>query len=126
MRRWEQGRQRSGYWKLKIISFEPYFDLYLLKYPRGAYIPLHRDPVLGRRHYRVNIVLKKAEAGGEFRCDKALFSWGRIVVFRSDIHPHEVAPVWRGCRYVLSLGVSSGVPSVHEEDWEFSGRRLHS
>lgn len=102
---WEQGRQESGYWKFLIARKEPLFDVYLLKYPEGAQIPKHRDPVFGRRHYRCNILLKKAKLGGVFKCDSC-YRFGPIVVFASDRCWHEVSRIEAGTRWVLSIGVS--------------------
>lgn len=102
---WEQGRQGSGYWKFLLAEKQPFFDAYLLKYPDGTRIQRHRDPIPGRRHYRINIVLKKARQGGKFSCE-SYYRFGRIVVFRSDVRWHEVSLVEAGTRWALSLGVS--------------------
>lgn len=105
--KWQEGRQGTGYFKLKLFSWEPYFDAWLLKYPPGAHIPRHRDEVDGRRHWRCNIILKRAVVGGGHwvgdvfhhpACGK------RITVFRPDVEEHGVLHVGRGTRYVLSLG----------------------
>lgn len=39
-------------------------DCYILKYPEGSEIPPHTDPVPGRKHWRMNVVLKRATVGG--------------------------------------------------------------
>jgi hypothetical protein len=59
--RWQRGRQGTGYDKLLLLAnpfFVP-FDLYLLRFPDGTEIPPHQDPVTGKRHYRLNIILKR-------------------------------------------------------------------
>lgn len=104
--RWVPGRQGSGYFKFLLFAFAfPLFgvDAYILKYPRSSYIKAHLDPVRGK-HYRLNIVLKKAEVGGLFYKNGAFHS-GRINFFRPDRETHGVSQVGLGTRYVLSIGV---------------------
>lgn len=102
---WQEGRQASGYQKLLLAGWSPFFDLWLLRYPEGAHIARHQDEVTGRRHYRFNLVLKKARRGGDFKCG-SFYRVGRLVAFRPDKHWHEVSLVEEGTRFVLSLGVS--------------------
>lgn len=104
--RWERGRQGSGYDKLLLAAntFLIPFDLYLLRFPVGTYIPPHRDPVATGRHYRLNVILKRSPAGGEFVCDSPIYQSARLNLFRSDICTHSVTRVEGGSRYVLSLG----------------------
>ncbi len=104
--RWQRGRQGTGYDKLLLLAnplFIP-FDLYLLRFPSGTEIPPHRDPVTDKRHFRLNIILKKPIAGGEFVCENPIFATKRIKLFRSDTSVHAVTRVQGGSRYVLSLG----------------------
>lgn len=104
--RWRSGRQRSGYEKMLLVA-NPLllpFDCYLLRFRAGAAIAEHTDPVDARRHYRLNIVLKNASAGGEFRCREPIYASARIKLFRPDVAPHSVTPVVDGVRYVLSVG----------------------
>jgi hypothetical protein len=111
--RWQRGRQGTGYDKL-LILVNPLiipFDLYLLRFPEGTEIPPHRDPVTGMRHYRLNIILKRSQAGGDFVCVDPLFETRRIKLFRPDVSTHSVTRVQGGSRYVLSLG------------WVLGGRR---
>jgi hypothetical protein len=103
---WESGRQRSGYQKLKLWSFG-FSDCYLLKYPQGSKIPPHVDAVDGRKHYRLNIVLKRARKGGRFICSRLLFKLGgRVYLFRPDVEKHSITEILEGSRYVLSFGVA--------------------
>jgi hypothetical protein len=81
---------------------KPWMDGYLLRYRSGASIPPHRDKVSKHRHYRLNVILKGAYAGGVFTCDRPLLITKRIKLFRSD-YLHSVTTV-HGTRIVLSIG----------------------
>lgn len=91
--RWEEGRQHTGYFKMLLggsVRFK--FDVYLLKFTQGASIPFHTDPVANARHFRLNIVIKAAHSGGQFLCDKPLWTLGkRVFFFRSDTSLHAVS-----------------------------------
>lgn len=113
---WQLGRQNTGYKKLKIFQFLN-MDCYILKYEEGDHIPFHTDPVPNRKHWRLNIILKRAQEGGEllFRCAPQLgldynncctIEKDRIVLFRSDLVSHAVSEVKKGTRYVLTFGVA--------------------
>lgn len=80
------------------------FDLYILRFPQGAKIPPHQDKVTNGRHFRLNILLKKAKKGGEFICHQSIFASSRVNLFRSDLAIHAVTQIEEGTRYVLSLG----------------------
>jgi len=106
--RWRQGRQGTGYAKL-LLATSPWpigFDLYLLRYREGQGIHTHTDPVPGKAHWRLNIILWQSGKGGQFQCDPPGPYWKswRTVLFRPDLSPHRVTPVETGSRYVLSLG----------------------
>jgi 2OG-Fe(II) oxygenase superfamily len=104
--RWEVGRQGTGYEKMLLATarWPLPFDCYLLRYRPGSSIPFHTDPVDGRRHYRLNVVLRRA-VGGAFELDGApIWRVGRAVLFRPDLGRHAVSMVDRGTRYVLSIG----------------------
>ena len=101
---WEKGRQGTGY--LKRILFQNSFsDCYLIKYPDKTFIPKHVDNVDGKRHFRLNIVLKKPLSGGIFKCEKSILHTPRIILFRPDKYSHELTPV-EGERLVFSLGLA--------------------
>lgn len=105
---WQKGRQGTGYEKLPLLVSKRFgFDVYLLRYRPGAYIPWHLDPVPGKRHYRLNLVLKKAKLGGDCYYQNARgeskFA-GRLHFFRPDVVPHRVSAVNGSVRYVLSIG----------------------
>ncbi|WP_250459287.1 hypothetical protein [Microbulbifer litoralis] len=104
--RWDTGRQNSGYEKMLLLGAKwplP-FDLYLLRFSTGSRIPPHTDRVQSGRHYRLNIVLRKARAGGDFLCEQPIYTSPRIKYFRPDRAEHSVSEVKAGTRYVLSLG----------------------
>jgi hypothetical protein len=104
--RWQRGRQGTGYDKMLLLT-APWplpFDSYLIRYPEGAEIPPHTDPVQRGRHYRLNVILKSPKSGGEFVCANPIFTTRRIKLFRPDACEHSVSRVVGGSRYVLSLG----------------------
>jgi hypothetical protein len=102
---WEQGRQGTGYNKIKLFESKKWrYDGYLLYYPEGSEIPSHTDPVAAGRHYRLNIMLKKAKKGGEFICADPVFKCWRMSLFRPDVSPHAVSRIERGYRIMLSIG----------------------
>lgn len=104
--KWELGRQGTGYKKITLLENKAIipFDLHVIKYDGGDYIPPHTDPVPYGDHYRLNIVLWKSGKGGDFKCDRAILNWPRIKFFRPDIHEHSVTAVESGTRVVLSFG----------------------
>jgi hypothetical protein len=104
--RWRRGRQNSGYDKMLLLQsrWPLPFDLYLLRYPEDSHVPPHTDKVDFGSHYRLNLVVKKSGAGGEFHCAKPILSTDRIKLFRPDECEHSVSRMVGGSRYVLSLG----------------------
>ena len=104
--RWERGRQQSGYDKmlLLLLPFPVPSDCYLLRFPTGSEIPPHVDPVDGKRHFRLNIILRKARRGGEFICKNPIWNRPRIKLFRPDQSEHSVTRVEEGSRLILSIG----------------------
>ena len=104
--RWESGRQKSGYDKMLLCtSLWPIkFDAYLLKFPEGSEIAAHTDKVETGKHYRLNLVIKRAKIGGEFICSNPIFQSNRIKLFRPDVSEHQVTRVIKGNRYLLSIG----------------------
>lgn len=104
---WIEGRQGSGYSKIRLLEIlKPFaMDMYLLKFPEGASIPEHIDPVQsGYNHYRLNIILKKSLSGGEFLSETHILNFKRVKLFRPDISKHSVTKVVGGSRIVLSIG----------------------
>lgn len=103
--RWTKGRQATNYEKMLICRCL-FFDIYILYFPTHSSIPPHVDPVDGKNHYRINVVLKKAKTGGEFYCDRPIIKTKRLNFFRSDIAEHGVSEITEGTRYVLSIGLA--------------------
>lgn len=101
--KWQTGRQNSGYDKLPLLQGKK-FDFWLLRFREGGYINWHVDKVDTGRHYRLNIFVKPAEIGGEFRTNGSIIKNRFFCLFRPDIHRHSVTPVNKGTRYVLSFG----------------------
>lgn len=102
---WEDGRGRSGYGKWPIIKPTPWFDCYFIRYPEGSCLSHHVDPAKGRRHYRLNIVLKEAKLGGKFDCEKTIINTRHIKFFRPDLYVHAVSEVYEGTRLIFSIGI---------------------
>jgi hypothetical protein len=103
---WEQGRKKTYYSKLTIFA-NPFlipWHILILKFPEGSNIPEHKDPMKGRRHWRLNIIVKSAKEGGEFICENPIIQSRFLNFFRSDINKHRVTKVVSGTRYVLSIG----------------------
>lgn len=104
--RWQRGRQGTGYDKMLLLT-APWpiaFDSYLIRYPDGSEIPLHRDPVAKGRHYRLNIILKSPRSGGEFVCSSPLFATKRIKLFRPGACEHSVTRVSGGAAMSCQSG----------------------
>lgn len=58
------------------------------------------------KHYRLNVVLKKPDKGGEFICNNKLSLFnGRVVLFRADTEYHKITKIEKGSRWLLSLGI---------------------
>jgi hypothetical protein len=108
--RWTKGRQKTGYDKMLLLgSYWPLpFDVYLLRFKEGTEIPPHTDKVESGEHYRINIIIKKAERGGDFVCETPIYENRRIKYFRSDESEHAVTKIEKGIRYVLSIGWVKG------------------
>lgn len=98
MMRWEKGRQGTGYMILKLFQGKS-FDCYLIDYPADTHIPTHTDPLPGKKHYRINILLKGED---KFK-GETIFATKRIKFFRPDISPHSVERVSKP-RLILSFG----------------------
>lgn len=79
-------------------------DVFLLRFPIDSEIPPHRDQVQSGRHFHLNIILKKAEVGGEFLCEQNIINLARIKFFYSYLSIHSVTKVISNPRYVLSIG----------------------
>jgi hypothetical protein len=104
--KWIPGRQNSGYLKLKLLQTRN-ADCYLIRYPTGTGVWFHTDEVAGRRHYRLNVLIRKPKEGGAFRLlGRPLLAFWRVCLFRPDRYAHAVETVNRGERWVFSVGVA--------------------
>lgn len=106
--RWQPGRRGGGYEKLTLFAGRPWLpvDMHLIRYRVGDFVGAHHDPVDGRRHYRINVELRRARRGGLFYAyplAQVLF-FGRVILFRPDLATHGVTEVREGRRLVLSVG----------------------
>lgn len=92
--------------RLLWLSHAPVqLDAYLFGYQTGDYVPPHVHTVgADRREYRLNIVLRSADEGGEFVCENQIFETRRIKFFRADLSEHSVTRITKGSRLILSLG----------------------
>lgn len=124
---WMKGRQDTGYNILYLKDkvgvqhlaqrakdilgpmFEDFWDCYLIRYDVGQYIPSHKDDValFGKRHHRLNAMVKLAEEGGDFIINgsKAEFPLGSAIDFFPDDEEHEVTKVEKGQRLVFTVGI---------------------
>lgn len=105
--KWEKGRQNTGYEKFTIAYSKLLkFDCYFIFYDTNTYIPPHKDPAPeGYKMYRLNIEFTKAIEGGEFKCEKVIWSlFNRVFLFRPDLYEHSVNRVTKGTRHILSFG----------------------
>lgn len=73
-------------------------------YPVGTQMHEHTDPDQGA-HWRVNVVVRRAEIGGDLYLDDELvpMSVGDAYVFRADLVRHRVTPIEAGERLAFSL-----------------------
>lgn len=101
--KWVAGQLGSGYEKLTLLKF-PCLDMHLIRFPKGSHIDPHVDPAPKGRQWRMNVVLKVCEQGGDFVCPNAFVNWRRLKIFRPDVQTHEVTRVTEGDRLVLTVG----------------------
>ena len=119
MFKWKEGRQGTGYYKMKLFESKLLkFDVYILKMEENAnifpppHIPDHYDKVEGYKHHRLNVILKRPIHGGRFRIQKKGLYWYEFVeghkkrmhYFRPDLEKHGVTFLLEGTRYVISIG----------------------
>ncbi|MFO7763584.1 MAG: 2OG-Fe(II) oxygenase [Wenzhouxiangellaceae bacterium] len=82
-------------------------SIYLVRYPEGHAIMPHVDMVAEGRLYKLNFVLVKPTAGGEFICEKNIVNlFGRVILFRPDLYRHRVSRIERGRRWLLSFALN--------------------
>lgn len=78
----------------------------LTDYRQGSYLEKHSDLSSSKpgAEYRVVVILKKAEIGGELLCEGFILNWTRLKIFNTRV-PHEVTKIEKGDRRVLLLGL---------------------
>lgn len=102
----KKGRQHSGSDKMLLLQNHLGLkcDAYFLRFPVGSMIPPRQDSVQYGQHFRLNIVIKKSKADGEFICERSIIDLPRVKLFRPDLYRHEVTEVQGSSCYVLSIG----------------------
>lgn len=106
MLNWECGRQGNGYKKMRLININwPIkFDLYLLKFPINSFVPLHTDPVIKGKHYRLNITLNPSISASQMIEGRWIYSNRYIKLFRPDLYEHGLTKVLDNTIYMISIG----------------------
>ena len=93
--------------KTRILLHSKRLNIYLVRYPEGHKVGPHLDMVAEGRLYKMNYVLVKPKAGGEFLCEKNIFNLsGRLYLFRPDLYQHRVSKIERGSRWLLSFALN--------------------
>lgn len=91
----------------RVLFHSRRLGIYLVHYSAGHAIMPHVDMVAEGRLYKLNCVVVKPRAGGEFWCEKTIFNlFGRIVLFRPDLYQHRVSRIERGSRWLLSFALA--------------------
>ncbi|MDX1800747.1 MAG: 2OG-Fe(II) oxygenase [Marinobacter sp.] len=94
--------------KTRILFRSRRLNVYLVRYPEGHKVSPHLDMIAQGRLYKLNCVLKKPRAGGRFLCERtALNLFGRVILFRPDLHQHQVTRIESGNRWLLSVALTT-------------------
>ncbi len=94
--------------KTRILFRSRRFNIYLVRYPQGHRVIPHVDMIAQGKLFKLNCVLSKPKAGGEFICDKNIFNLrGRVYLFRPDLYQHQVSRIERGKRWLLSFALNT-------------------
>lgn len=97
----------TGKVKNRVLFQSRRLSIYLVRYPTGHSIVPHVDMVSEGRLYKLNCVLVKPGAGGDFVCERTIFNlFGRIILFRPDLYRHRVSKIERGSRWLLSFALT--------------------
>ena len=92
--------------KNRVLFQSRRLSIYLVHYAAGHAIMPHVDMVSAGRLFKLNCVLVKPKAGGEFICEKNIFNlFGRIILFRPDLYRHRVSRIEHGSRWLLSFAL---------------------
>lgn len=93
--------------KTRILFHTRRLNVYLVRYPEGHKVVPHVDMIAQGRLYKLNCVLKKPKAGGEFISEQNIFNlFGRLYLFRPDLYQHRVSRIERGSRWLLSFALT--------------------
>jgi hypothetical protein len=93
--------------KNRVLFHSRWLSVYLVRYSPGHRIVPHVDMVSEGRLYKLNWVVSKPRSGGEFFCEKTIFNlFGRLILFRPDLHQHHVSRIERGNRWLLSFALT--------------------
>ncbi|MDR9426151.1 MAG: 2OG-Fe(II) oxygenase [Marinobacter sp.] len=93
--------------RTRVLFHSRHLNIYLVRYPEGHKVVPHVDMVSEGRLYKLNLVLKKPDAGGRFLCEKNIFDLGgRLYLFRPDLYQHRVSRIERGNRWLLSFALT--------------------
>lgn len=94
--------------KNRVLFNSRRLSVYLVRYSAGHEIVPHVDMVSEGRLYKLNCVLVKPGAGGEFICERNIFNlFGRPILFRPDLYRHRVSKIERGRRWLLSFALTA-------------------
>lgn len=101
------GRAVPANVKNRILFQSRRLNIYLVHYSAGHRIAPHVDMVSEGRLYKLNCVLVKPRRGGAFTCEKHIFNiFGRLILFRPDLHSHQVSEIKSGNRWLLSFALT--------------------
>jgi hypothetical protein len=103
--RWNKGRQDAKYDVFPFLMSEWLkMDCYVIRIHTGAKIPEHTDKVKeGWLHYRFNIHFG-SYLGGILKCEKFIWRWRDVYLFRPDVTKHSMSEVIFGRVYIFSFG----------------------
>ncbi len=94
--------------KNRVLFQSRRFSIYLVHYAKGHRVMPHVDMVAEGRLYKLNCVLVKPKRGGVFSCERSIFNLlGRLVLFRPDLHQHQVSRIEGGSRWLLSFALTT-------------------
>ena len=99
---------QKGKVKTRILFRSRYLNIYSVRYPEGHRVVPHVDMIADGRLFKLNYVLSKPKAGGEFLCEKNIFNlFGRLYLFRPDLYEHQVSRIEKGNRWLLSFALNT-------------------
>lgn len=104
MFKWQYGRQNTSYKKWQFLKL-PKMDAYFLHIHNGTEIPIHLDLAPnGYEHYRLNIVLKAPNLGGDLHCENCFINRKYLQFFKASSSRHSLSKIEDGEAFYLSIG----------------------